>query len=90
VPHYLAIDLGASSGRAILGHLDGDRIELEEVYRFETPVIEDGGHLYWDLATLTHEVKTGFEKALEIQPTLRGVSVDSWAVPGATVDHGRK
>ena len=86
MPHYLAIDLGASSGRAILGHLDGDRIELEEVYRFETPVIEDGGHLYWDLATLTHEVKTGFEKALEIQPTLRGVSVDSWAVDYVPLD----
>jgi rhamnulokinase len=86
MPHYLAIDLGASSGRAILGHLDGDRIELEETHRFETPVLEEDGHFYWDLDRLTEEVKVGFSKGLEIQPTLRSVSVDSWSVDYVPLD----
>ena len=47
---YLAIDLGASSGRVVLGTLEGDVMRmLEELHRFLTPLVEDGGHLYWDI-----------------------------------------
>lgn len=86
MPHYLAIDLGASSGRAILGHLEDGRISLEEIHRFETPVRKDGDHLYWDLPALTVEVKDCLDMALEAQPTLRSVSVDSWAVDYVPLD----
>ena len=77
---YLAIDLGASSGRAVVGTLDGDRIELEEVHRFRTPMEEASGHLVWNLEALWSDVKTGVRRAVEAYPSIRSVSVDTWAV----------
>jgi len=77
---YLAIDLGASSGRAVVGTLDGGRIRLDEVHRFLTPLAERDGHLFWDLESLWGEVHTSLQLALATAPALRSVSVDSWAV----------
>ena len=84
-PSYLAIDLGASSGRAVVGTLDGAGIRLDEVHRFPTPLVErtlaDGRDaLVWDLDALWDEVATGVRRGLEAAPGLRSVSVDSWAV----------
>ncbi len=47
--YYLAVDIGASSGRHILGHLENGRIELEEVYRFENGMDKKDGHLCWNI-----------------------------------------
>lgn len=83
---FLAFDLGASSGRALLGTLEGDRIEIEELHRFETPLIEEGARLYWDLREIEHEVDEGLARALERNPRPRSVSVDSWAVDYVPLD----
>lgn len=85
-PSHLAIDLGASSGRALVGVLADGRIQTEEVYRFETPLIEDGLRLYWDLEALEQEVYEGLRRAVEAVPTLRSLSVDSWAVDYVPLD----
>lgn len=77
---YLAFDLGASNGRAILGRFDGEKMLTEELHRFTTPVIESGDRLYWDLEPLWHELEKGFEMALETAPNLRSLSIDSWGV----------
>ena len=77
---YLAVDLGASSGRAVLGILDGERVTVEEIHRFPTPLVARDGHLFWDIDTLWSEVRHGVSLALEREPALRSVSVDSWAV----------
>src|SRR5256885_809568 len=78
---YLAVDLGASSGRAVVGTLrDGGVMETREVHRFRTPLVEEGGHLYWDIDALWGEVRAGLACALEAAPALRSVAVDSWAV----------
>ncbi|GAB5537647.1 MAG: rhamnulokinase family protein [Rubricoccaceae bacterium] len=77
---YLAIDLGASSGRSVVGTLDGGRVELAEVHRFQTPLVERDGHLFWDLDVLWRELEAGLQLALAMAPNLRAVSVDSWAV----------
>src|SRR5436190_2159751 len=83
-PGYLAIDLGASGGRAVLGTLErlpeGWRIVTREVHRFRVPMIERAGHLYWDIDALWSELRTALSAGLEIAPALRSVSVDSWAV----------
>lgn len=83
-PSYLAIDLGASSGRAVVGVLEGGSVRLSEVHRFRTPLVEraeDGGvRLVWDLETLWAEVRAGLDLALRIAPGLRSVSVDTWGV----------
>ena len=78
--HHLAIDLGASTGRALLGHVDGTRIAVEEVHRFETPILEGGGHLFWDLHELEEQVIEGIRRALQAGSNVRSVSIDSWAV----------
>ncbi|MCA9449780.1 MAG: hypothetical protein KC931_21850, partial [Candidatus Omnitrophica bacterium] len=80
---YLALDLGATSGRAILGNLDGDRLSLREVHRFPNGPIERNGHLHWDLPRILSEVEIGIAKAFELSPELVGMACDSWGV-----DHG--
>jgi rhamnulokinase len=79
-PHYLAFDLGASSGRALLGTLEEGRLRMEEVHRFETPFREDGKRLYWDLQALDEAVREGLRAGLDAAPDLQSCSVDSWAV----------
>jgi rhamnulokinase len=79
-PSYLAIDLGASSGRAVVGTLDGMRMHMQEVHRFRTPIVEEHGHLYWGIEALWRDVCTAIEKALYVAPALRSLSIDSWAV----------
>jgi len=79
-PTYLAIDIGASSGRAVLGTLAGGRMEMHEVHRFRTPLIEADGHLYWDAEALWAETRAALTQALQAAPGLRSVSVDTWAV----------
>ena len=79
-PRYLAFDLGASSGRAVLGTLEGDAMHLRELHRFTTPILEQGDHLFWDLDVLWDELQAGLRKALDVAPGLRSLSVDSWGV----------
>ncbi len=78
--HLLAFDLGASSGRAVLGTLAGGCLEMRDVHRFETPLAERDGHLFWDLEAIWGEIQTGLAAALALAPDLRAVSVDTWAV----------
>ena len=86
-PSYLAVDLGASSGRAVLGTLGGGgRMTTCEVHRFPTPLVEDAGRLLWDVDALWAEVRTGLARALAEAPALRAVSVDSWAVDYVPLD----
>lgn len=83
---YLAVDLGASSGRVMVGRLRGDTIELEEAHRFPTPSTEESGRLQWDLEALTGHIRHGVERGLEMAPDARSVSVDSWAVDYVPLD----
>ena len=83
---YLAFDLGASSGRAILGRLDGGCIQMEEVYRFSTPTITEGERLYWDLDSVWDDLQEGLKRALAKEATLRSLSVDSWGVDYVPLD----
>lgn len=85
-PTYLAFDLGASSGRAVLGTLDDGRMAMHEVHRFPTPVREEEGHLVWGLDALWEDLQVGLQKALAVAPDLRSLSVDSWAVDYVPLD----
>ena len=83
---YLAIDLGASSGRAVIGTLDGSVMRMHEIHRFPTPMIERDGHLYWDIEAMWREIESAVAKAFEIGRPLRSISVDSWAVDYVPLD----
>ena len=84
--HYLAIDLGASSGRGVVGTLEGGVMQLHEVHRFRTPLVDDGAHLSWDLDAIWREITVAVTHALVFAPALRSVSVDSWAVDYQPLD----
>lgn len=78
--HYLAIDLGAESGRLILGRLEKRRLSLQELHRFpNTPVRTEAG-LTWNFRGLMDEIKAGFAKAVAIQPRSNSLSVTAWGV----------
>lgn len=64
--YYLAIDIGASSGRHILGHIEQGKIVLEEIWRFENGMQVKDGSLCWDLPYLYGEIKTGIKKCKEL------------------------
>ena len=78
--YCLAIDIGASSGRHIVGWMDGGELKTEEVYRFPNGVTELDGHLTWDVGALFMHVKRGIAIAKEKYPEIESLSVDTWGV----------
>lgn len=77
---YLAFDLGASSGRGIIGAFDGRKITLEEIHRFENGPVERGGALFWDIKSIFAELKAGLGKAMSIAPDIASMGIDTWGV----------
>ena len=77
---YLAIDIGASSGRHIVGWVNNNEIETKEVYRFNNSVILDNNHLVWDIDNILKEVKEGIKVALKIFGRIESMSIDTWGV----------
>ncbi len=75
---FLAVDIGASSGRHIVGWQEDGTIKTEEVYRFPNGVAERDGHLAWDMDALLGYVKAGIDKALEEFGALDSFSIDTW------------
>jgi rhamnulokinase len=85
--HYLAVDLGASAGRVVLGRWDGARFDLEELHRFRNGPVEVLGHLYWDVLYLWQEIKIGLATFREHWgASLAGLGVDTWGVDFALLD----
>ena len=78
--HYLAVDLGAESGRAILGKLDGGRLSVDELHRFPNTPVEQTGSLYWDTPRLWKEILHGIAIPAAQQLTLDGIGIDTWGV----------
>ncbi len=80
VKRYLAVDIGASSGRHILGWWEDGVLKTEEVYRFKNGVDEKNGHLVWNVERLEREVRAGIDAALEKCPEIESLSIDTWGV----------
>ncbi|WP_254508494.1 rhamnulokinase [Anatilimnocola floriformis] len=77
---YLAVDLGASSGRVVAGLFDGKQVTLEEAYRFENGGVAANGKLYWDLLNQWTHVVKGLRAAAAKHTNVRSVGVDTWGV----------
>lgn len=84
--YYLAIDIGASSGRHILGHLEDGRIVLEEIYRFDNLQIHKNGHDCWDLDALRDSVLAGLAACAKANKIPTTVGIDTWAVDYLLLD----
>ena len=78
--YYLAIDIGASSGRHIVGWYEDGEIKTAEVYRFANGMDEVDGHLTWNTDRLLAEVKTGIAKAFSEYEKIESVAIDTWGV----------
>lgn len=86
ITYYLAVDIGASSGRHILGWMDKGKIRMEEIYRFENKLEKRNGHLCWDLDHLFHEVVEGMRKCKELDRIPASVGIDTWGVDFVLLD----
>jgi len=80
VKNYLAIDLGATSGRSIIATYDGSKVEMKELTRFKNPMIPVGGHLFWDLPALYNEILIALRKTVEEGIEVDSMGIDTWGV----------
>ena len=88
--YFLAFDLGASSGRAILGTLADAKLDLQEVHRFENGHKRIGNSLFWDFPALAEELKKGLGKAAEITRDIAAIGIDTWGVDYVLFDRDSK
>jgi len=87
---YLAIDIGASSGRHILGSVENGKIVLTEIYRFENGIKDENGTLVWDIQHLVNEVIRGVARCKEIGKIPSTVAIDTWGVDYVLLDKNKK
>ncbi|MDR1677559.1 MAG: rhamnulokinase [Deltaproteobacteria bacterium] len=83
---HLAIDLGASSGRVILGWQEFGKIRLEEIYRFPNGLVERNGHLCWDLDLIFEEIISGLKRCHDLKYHPVSLAIDSWGVDFVLLD----
>lgn len=88
--YYLAVDIGASSGRHILGYLENGKLRLEEIHRFENGIMEKGGHLCWDIDHIFREVLEGLKKCKKVGKIPACMGIDTWAVDFVLLDENDK
>lgn len=88
--YYLAIDIGASSGRHILCHMEDGKMLLEEVWRFDNGMKEKNGHLCWDIENLKENIILGMGKCKELGKTPVSVGIDTWAVDFVLLDENNE
>lgn len=84
--YHLAIDIGASSGRHILGFIEDGKLKLEEIYRFSNGIKKVNNEYCWDLKNLFSEIKNGIKKCKEIGKIPKSIGIDTWAVDFVLLD----
>ena len=88
--YCLAIDMGASSGRHILGFIEDGKLKLEEIYRFENGIIDIDGTLCWDINKLFEEIKNGLKECKKLGKIPETVAIDTWGVDYVLLDKDKK
>jgi rhamnulokinase len=90
--YHLAVDIGASSGRIVLGYLcpNTAQIETEEIHRFSNGMVEKGNQLCWDLEYIYHEILTGSKKCREINKNPYSIGIDTWGVDFVLLDKNKQ
>lgn len=88
--YYLAIDIGASSGRHILGYIENEKLKLEEIHRFENYITDKNGTLVWDIEHLVNEVINGIAKCKRIGKIPTTIAIDTWGVDYVLLDKNKK
>ena len=78
--YFFAVDLGATSGRTIVGHLEQDKLELRQLTRFPNNIIQVSGHFYWDILALYNEIIKGLKIVAEEKIPIESIGIDTWGV----------
>ncbi len=78
IKNYLAVDLGATSGRTIIASYDGKKLDMRELTRFKNPMIPLGGHLFWDLPALYNEIVAALKKTVDEKIEIDSIGIDTW------------
>ena len=78
--NFVAVDLGATSGRVILATINNGTLGVEEIHRFPTPLIQMQGHYYWDFAALYHSLIEGLKKVSDAGVKVTSIGIDTWGV----------
>ena len=84
--YFFAVDLGATSGRTILGSLADSKFELEELTRFDNRLIETGNHFYWDIFALFYEIIAGLKLVAQRGIHIESIGIDTWGCDFVYVD----
>lgn len=85
--YFFAVDLGATSGRTILGSLADGKFELEELTRFDNRLIETGNHFYWDIFALFYEIIAGLKLVAQRGIHIESIGIDTWGCDFVYVDN---
>ena len=85
-PYYLAVDIGASSGRHILAHLEDGKMVLEEIHRFPNGMVQKDGENVWDVDELFAQIKLGMKKCAEAGKIPVSIGIDTWGVDFVLLD----
>ncbi|MCM1261369.1 MAG: rhamnulokinase [Butyrivibrio sp.] len=88
--YYLAIDIGASSGRHILAFMENGKMQLEEVYRFDNKQIQRNGHVCWDLENLWNGILEGLKTCGKLGKIPKTIGIDTWGVDYVLLDENNK
>lgn len=86
VNYFIAFDLGATSGRTILGKLENGKLSLEEVTRFPNQMLQCNGHFYWNIYSLLENIKNGFAEVAKKNVEVTSAGIDTWGVDIACVN----
>ena len=78
--YFFAVDLGATSGRTILGHIQDGKLQQQEVTRFSNNLIIQGGHYYWDIHALYFEIIRGLKEVAQRGLSITSIGIDTWGV----------
>lgn len=84
--YFFAVDLGATSGRTIVGSLSDGKFDLEELTRFDNNLIETGGHFYWDIYALYFEIIKGLKLVAQRGIHIQSIGIDTWGCDFVYVD----
>lgn len=88
--YHLAIDIGASSGRHMLGYIENGKLMLEEIYRFENHIVNQNGSLVWDMDHLLKEVVSGIAECKKIGKLPSTLAIDTWGVDYVLLDENKQ
>lgn len=88
--NFFAVDIGASSGRTIIGTLDNGMLKIEELTRFANPLVEVNGHFYWNILSLYESIIAGLKKAAQEGIKIASIGIDTWGVDFIAIDTNKE